>query len=186
IRIACLVGVQIDRPHTQEVAAAVGPSLGDGVTHAAVGQPAGAAHVHPALPGQVELARGGQSCPQPPALIGCLLEGELLRRGGIKDLACEGHITPGGNKGIVIPLSKSALNTDCLSSLNATHQLRQPLLLHILGPKHTLSGSRRFSWRRPESCGFCELETSVVTILLQQQGAATDSSSTPIFHPPPH
>lgn len=90
-----MVGVQIDRSHTQEVAAAVGPSLGDGVAHAAVGQPASAAHVHPALPGQVELARGGQSRPQPPALIGCLLERELLRRGGIKDLACEGHITPG-------------------------------------------------------------------------------------------
>lgn len=60
--------------------------------------------------------------------------------------------------------ARSALSTDCLSSLNATHQLRQPLLLHILGPKHALPGSRCFSLERPVLwCGLCKLETSVVT-----------------------
>lgn len=87
--------MQIDSPYTQEVASAVGPSLGDGVANAAVRQPASAAHVHTALPGKVELACGGQPCPQPPALVGCLLEGEFLRGCGIKDLTCEGHITLG-------------------------------------------------------------------------------------------
>lgn len=83
--------MQIDGPHTEEVAPAVGPGLGDGVAHAAVSQPAGAAHVHAALPGQVQLACGGQPGAQPPALIGGLLEGELLWRRRIKDLTCEGH-----------------------------------------------------------------------------------------------
>lgn len=83
--------MQIDGPHTEEVAPAVGPGLGDGVAHAAVSQPAGTAHVHAALPGQVQLARGGQPGAQPPALIGGLLEGELLWRRRIKDFTCEGH-----------------------------------------------------------------------------------------------
>ena len=87
--------MQVDGPHSQEVAPAVRPGLGDGVSHAAVSQPAGAAHVHATLPGQVELARSGQPGAQPPALVGCLLEGELLRGCCIEDLACRRHSREG-------------------------------------------------------------------------------------------
>lgn len=54
------VWVAVDGPHAGLVAAAVLSRDVDGVTDAAVSQPAGVALVQAGLPGEVELADGGQ------------------------------------------------------------------------------------------------------------------------------
>lgn len=84
----CLVGVEVDRSHARLVPATGGPRGDDGVTQAAVRQPAGVALVQALAPGGVELARGGQC-----GVVGLterqgLLEGELLRPCDEEHLPC--------------------------------------------------------------------------------------------------
>lgn len=88
VRVPGLVGVQVHRPHTHQVAPAVGAGSGDGVADTAICQPARTALVHAVLPGQVQLSRGGQASSQTAALVKSFLEGELLRGSGIEDFAC--------------------------------------------------------------------------------------------------
>ena len=58
IRVSRLVGVQVDGPDPQQAPSTLGPGQVDGVADAAVPEPAGAAHVHAVLPGQVEFPCG--------------------------------------------------------------------------------------------------------------------------------
>lgn len=89
MRVPCLVGrVQVNGPHAHQVPSTIGPCSGNGVANAAVSQPARTAHVHAILPGQVQLARGGQAGSQAVAFVKSFLEGELLRGGGVEDFAC--------------------------------------------------------------------------------------------------
>lgn len=54
------IGVAVDRSHAGLVPSAVPPRDVDGVAHTAVSQPARVALVQTGLPGQVQLAHGGQ------------------------------------------------------------------------------------------------------------------------------
>lgn len=77
--------MQVDGAYAQQAPATLGPRHVDGVAHATVAQPAGAAHVHATPPGQVELPRGGQPGTQLAALVARLEEGELLHGEGVED-----------------------------------------------------------------------------------------------------
>lgn len=76
--VACLVREQVDRSDSQEAASTLRPGNVDGVAYAPVAQPAGIAHVHAALPGQIKFSGGGKSGTQFTALILSFVESELL------------------------------------------------------------------------------------------------------------
>lgn len=76
---ARLVGVEVDCSHTRFVPTTGRPRGDDGVSEAAICQPASIALVQAVAPGSVELASGGQG-----GILGftkdlCFLEGELLQ-----------------------------------------------------------------------------------------------------------
>lgn len=67
---ASAVGVAVDGAYAGLVSTTVLPGNVDGVADAAVGQPAGVTLVEAGLPGQVELAHGGQLGSQRVAVCG--------------------------------------------------------------------------------------------------------------------
>lgn len=85
VGVPCLVGKQVDCPHPQQATSTLWPGHTDGVTHTPVRQPAGAAHIHASLPGQVQLSSGGEPCSQLDTLISSFIEGKLLYGRGVKD-----------------------------------------------------------------------------------------------------
>lgn len=81
VQEACLIGVEVDGPHTWLVPATGRPRGDDGVAEAAVGQPAGVALVQAEAPGGVELAGRGEGGVVGFTELQGFLEGELLRAG---------------------------------------------------------------------------------------------------------
>lgn len=59
--VSRLVGVEVNSPHPQQTSSTLWPANVNGVADAPVTQPAGVTHIHPALPGQVELTSSGQA-----------------------------------------------------------------------------------------------------------------------------
>lgn len=97
VGVARLVGEQIDRSHSQKPSSTLGPGDVDRVANAPVSQPAGVAHVHAGLPGQIELASGGELGAQLGTLVAGSVEGELLHGHGIEDSAWK---VRGGRSGV--------------------------------------------------------------------------------------
>lgn len=85
VRISCLIGEQVDSPHSQEAPSTLRPGDVDRVTYTPVRQPAGIANIHAGLPGKVQLSSGGESCSKLGTLIPGFIEGKLLHRRGIED-----------------------------------------------------------------------------------------------------
>lgn len=105
VREACLVGVEVDSSHAWLVSAAGRPRGDDGVTEAAVRQPASVALVQASAPGGIELARGGQGGVVRFTECQRFLEGELLQ-------ACDEEHLPWGQKQVagvtLMPTARAA------------------------------------------------------------------------------
>lgn len=78
------VGVVVNGPYSWFISSAVTPGQVDGVTHAAVSQPAGVTAVEATLPGQVELPDRGQLSSQSVAVSGSRCQAQLVQHAGVK------------------------------------------------------------------------------------------------------
>lgn len=84
---AGLVGEEEERLDTRQAPPAALAGCHDGVAHAAIGQPARAAAVQAAIPGCIELARGGDLRTPLPAVRPCLLPCQLVCGGTQEQLS---------------------------------------------------------------------------------------------------
>jgi len=105
VRVSGLVGEQVDGSHSQEPPSTLRPGDVDGVADTPVPQPAGVAHVHAILPGQVKLSGGGESGTEFSALTSCFVEGKLLDRHGVEDPSWEESGEQKGDKHVDSPQS---------------------------------------------------------------------------------
>lgn len=111
---ARLVGVEVDSSHAWFVPTTGRPRGDDGVSEAAICQPASIALVQAVAPGSIELAGGGQG-----GILGfteglCFLEGELLK-------ACDEEDFPWGQR-------QQQSDGSCVSEMFYSHSLGAELL----------------------------------------------------------
>lgn len=84
---SCLIGVQVNRSHTRLVSTAGRAGINDGISEAAISQPAGLADILAQPPGSVELSSGSHGCVLTLTVSLGFQEGELCCLSCKEDLA---------------------------------------------------------------------------------------------------
>lgn len=87
-RVAGLVGVNIHSVHSRFSASTLSSGVADGITDAAIREPACAAPVVTSSPGGVELSGGGQHGVELLAFGSSFVVGETLSRHNVENLSC--------------------------------------------------------------------------------------------------